>query len=196
MKRSDIGRYGEANRLTSIESSQHCRVIMVSVGYASKNNMRAQTILAFFHIGWGLVKGCWCFEGPTCLTHLSKEWQTSFSIIFFHSRNSIVPSASFIRQKDSSFKTYETDLPNHVNFCQLQPCFWRKIPSPSRSAETWKNQNHATIGRSSTISLLRVTSSPGNKESTCHLHMVRFSWVDIANGSISRGIHDHDIWYP
>ena len=170
---------------------------MVSVGYASKNNMRAQTILAFLHVGWDLVKGCWCFEGLTCLTHLLKEWQTSFCIIFLHSRNSFVPSASFIRQKDSAFKTYETDLPNnHVNLCQLLPFFWRKMPSPSRSVETWKNQNHATIGRSSTISLLRVTFSPGNKESTCHLHMVRFSWVDIRNGSISRGIHDHDIWYP
>ena len=152
-----------------------------------KNNMRAQTILAFFHIGWNLVKGSWCLEGLTCLTHLSKEWQTSFSIIFFHSRNSFVPSASFIRQKDSAFKTYETDLPNHVNLCQLLPFFWRKIPSPSLSAETWENQNHATIGRSSTISLLRVTFSPGNKESTCHLHMVHFSWLDIPNGSNLEG---------
>ena len=106
-----------------------------------KNNMRAQTILAFLHVGWDLVKGCWCFEGLTCLTHLLKEWQTSFCIIFLHSRNSFVPSASFIRQKDSAFKTYETDLPNnHVNLCQLLPFFWRKMPSPSRSEKHGKTR--------------------------------------------------------
>ena len=71
--------------------------------------------------------------------------------------------------------------------CQLMSTsifLGRKMPSPSRSVETWKNQNHATIGRSSTISLLRVTSSPGNKESTCHLHVVHFSM-----GGYSEWIH-------